>query len=520
MAEPPAPAIMPAPVPAIATAITAGETPAAPAPTETTATLATSPAGPSNDSDNGDNDDNGDNGDNGDNVDNSDNVDNGDNGDNAPTASTAAPQEQQQLKERHQQPATIARPPPPQAPAPTSGRRKLKPRSQPQPQPQEQHFHPYYSLTPETNRDRFYNILNELDPYGTTPREFIHILAHAASRDQQIAEALFRLNRDRINNPNTWHPPTPPIPPYFAWSGAPIPTNHPPNAFFANMFAAPLPGQEDATPPVRPRKRQRNEGAEQHATPTPATSRSGANSQKNRMVMYPGPQPPPPVPYPGQPQNPIIVQVDAATAQMPSRGQSSKAGQRGVPCPTAPPVAPPIISAQSVADSATNVKDKGIEPIDGEPNELPCNYTYILDRAETHLGFTGMYDKTSDIRQTSIGYEVALKLQKMLKKFNTLMDKHVTLANRVHVLTVMREIIAATLEAERTVGKECRECSREFDSTYLAAIRKLTPEQLRRLKSLEDGKWLEEMQELVTEAKRQSMFPLLERALAHLNSAI
>ncbi|KAJ8119953.1 hypothetical protein O1611_g10494 [Lasiodiplodia mahajangana] len=108
----------------------------------------------------------------------------------------------------------------------------------------------------------------------------------------------------------------------------------------------------------------------------------------------------------------------------------------------------------------------------------------------------------------------------MLKKLGAAIDKYVTLANRVHILTVMREIIAATLEAGQTVGKECRECSREFDSTYLTAVRKLTPEQLRRLKILEDGKWVEEMQGLVNEANKQAMFPLLVRALDHINSAV
>lgn len=297
----------------------------------------------------------------------------------------------------------------------------------------------------------------------------------------------------------------PPLPPNFPLPGARTPTFHPLNAY-ASTFAVPPQGQEYATSLVRPRKRRRNEVAEQHATPTPAT---------DRVVMYPGPpQPPPPVTYPGQPQNSIIIQVDASAARVLSYRQFFGVEQHGVPCP-APPSAQPVARS-----SSTNVNDKGIKPIDGEPNEMTCNYTYILDRAETHLGFTGQYDKTSEIRQTSIGYEVALKLQKMLKNLNATLDKHVTLANRVHVLTVMREIIAATLEADHTVGKECRECSREFDSTYLAAIRKLTPEQLKRLKSLEDGKWLEEMRELVTEANRQAMFPLLERALAHLNSAV
>lgn len=113
-----------------------------------------------------------------------------------------------------------------------------------------------------------------------------------------------------------------------------------------------------------------------------------------------------------------------------------------------------------------------------------------------------------------------MRLQRMLKKLNETMDKHLTFPNRVHILTVMREIMAATLEADHTAGKECRECAREYDSNYLSAVRKLTPQQLTRLKSLEGGKWLQELQDLVTEANRQAMFPLLVRALDHIKSAV
>lgn len=40
-----------------------------------------------------------------------------------------------------------------------------------------------------------------------------------------------------------------------------------------------------------------------------------------------------------------------------------------------------------------------------------------------------------------------------------------TLANRVHIVTCVREILAATLEAPGAIGKERRDYSREFDST-------------------------------------------------------
>ncbi|KAI8953555.1 hypothetical protein F4801DRAFT_120682 [Xylaria longipes] len=223
------------------------------------------------------------------------------------------------------QPAILPEQPPPQSPSLTSVRRQprkerrpsqhqpspllpLPPPPPPQqqqqqpPQPPPPPFHPYYSLTPETSRDRFYNILGELDPYRTTPKEFIHLLVHAATRDGEIAQALLRLNSDRINYPSTWRPPLPPNfayqppppPPHFPSQPSPAtstPISYPPNAH-TNTSAAPPPADEHATPPIHPRKRKRNEAAGQHAAPTPAKSRFKVNC--NRMIMYLGPQQLPP----------------------------------------------------------------------------------------------------------------------------------------------------------------------------------------------------------------------------------
>ncbi|KAI1355159.1 hypothetical protein F5Y01DRAFT_198788 [Xylaria sp. FL0043] len=230
--------------------------------------------------------------------------------------------------------------------------------------------------------------------------------------------------------------------------------------------------------------------------------------------MYWGSQHPPPPAYPTGPHwNPTLIPAAPAPGLIPTPTPQSN----GLHAPGEAPLS--VVSVKPVAPTKDDNASNAIEPIEGEPKEKPCNYTWALDRAEIHLGFTGKYKTESEVRKTSIGYDIALILQKLLKKVCATLDRHVTLANRVHILTVMREILMATLEAEGTVGKECRECSREFDSTYLAAVHKFTPAQLRRLKDLEDGKWLEEMQDLINEANRQKMFPLLRRAFDYINSA-
>ncbi|KAI0451057.1 hypothetical protein F5B21DRAFT_488447 [Xylaria acuta] len=287
-----------------------------------------------------------------------------DNGDNTAATPTPGPQQQQRGKPR-QQPAILPRHPPPLAPAPTSARKQTNKDRQPSPpqrqqpplQPPPPHFHPYYSLTPETTSDQFYDILRELDPYRTTPKEFIHLLVHAATRDGEIAQALVRLNSDRIKNPSTWQPPLPPTfaaqppaPSHFPsqpWPGTATPISHPPNVH-TSTSAAPVSAQEYATSLIHPRKRRRIEAAEQHAAPTPATSRFRVNC--HRMVMFSGPQqPPPPATHAKQPWNPTIVQVDAAAAQrLPPTPLS---GQQGVPSPATTSTALPVISVQSVASS-------------------------------------------------------------------------------------------------------------------------------------------------------------------------
>ncbi|GAP84646.2 hypothetical protein SAMD00023353_1101830 [Rosellinia necatrix] len=413
------------------------------------------------------------------------------------------------------------------------------PQQQQQQQQQHHHYHHHpplpppssHTYIPDDGRDQFYRILGELDPYRVTPKEFIHLLVHAAVRDPEIADGLFRLNSDRINNPNTWRPPAPPnfatqTPPYH-----PPPSNSsttiPPasaNASTRTQMGAssgPLAQPDQSTASLAAqRKRKRDGGDGVHTTTTPTTSEFGIGVP--RMVMYCGPQqPPPPLAHTEPPQNNSFVPqnqlqtIVSAPAPIPPPFSGPR-GRSGLE-----ETSPPVVSIQSTApmeDGST--KDNPIEPIDGEPQESSCDYTWALDRAETHLGFTGNYDKASEIRQTSIGYEVALTLQKMLRKLNVALDKHVTLANRVHILTVMREIIAATLEADHAIGMECRQSCREFDSTYLAAVHKLTPEQLKRLRTLEGGKWREEMQIFVAEANRLAIFPLLTQALDHINSAV
>ncbi|KAI2473227.1 hypothetical protein F4781DRAFT_380982 [Annulohypoxylon bovei var. microspora] len=169
-------------------------------------------------------------------------------------------------------------------------------------------------------------------------------------------------------------------------------------------------------------------------------------------------------------------------------------------------------------DVDTNPNEMDLDDEHPGPKEQSCNFTWVVDRAETQLGWTGNFEKESEIRQDTIGQSTAFKLQKLLKRMNAMIDKHITFRNRTHILTVMREVIMATLDTDSRVGSACRKNAKEYDDTFVDAVGKLTPEHKQRLKSLEDGKWMEEMQMLIEEANRKSMFPRLAEVPALLDT--
>ncbi|KAI0009900.1 hypothetical protein F4779DRAFT_341240 [Xylariaceae sp. FL0662B] len=284
-------------------------------------------------------------------------------------------------------------------------------------------------------------------------------------RDNEISKAIFRMNEDRQRNPGYWQP-VPPIP------------------------ASMRPGQPNwQQTPQSVMNRHVPASVPEHPLPT--------------VIYYPPNDPP------------ITPQAKPPANHGPAQSKTGPSAVGAPPGQSKSPAAPSNMGQRPIPSMAGGADTNGIvtEHSD-EPKEQSCNFTWVLDRAETHLGWTGNYDKFSEIRQISTGYNVAFKLQKLLKKMDAMVEKYVTFPNRVHILTVMREVMMATLETDSVVGRECRECSREYDSTFLASVQRLTPTQKQKLKVLEGGRWMEEFKALIDEANRQAMFPLLERANA------
>ncbi|KAI0472574.1 hypothetical protein GGR56DRAFT_651004 [Xylariaceae sp. FL0804] len=383
-------------------------------------------------------------------------------------------------------------------------------------------------------RNSYYDILAELDPYRATPKEFIHLLVNAAVRDWRIAKGINKLNEDRLRDASTWQPVRPPHlqgapSPQVAGGPGPIQTPQPRQAAWT-VYAAP--GQAAWTPQALPQLAPRPN----QALPQGQTAGAPQALPQGQGAWHP------------QPVEGGQAQVARITSGLPPPLNRTSPAQPGSEFSQARPNGPinlishPIQAERQVSQpvqsqpvqpqvptggsripfhtsTGPNPSDSGVEGEDGtpEPREMACNFTWVVDRAETSLGWTGRWDTTSQIRQVTMGYEVALKLGKLLKKMNGMMDKYVTFANRVHILCVMKEIMMVVLETDSTVGKECRECAREYDVNFVQAVKKLSPKQRNKLKELEGGTWLQELNDLIDEADRQNMFSYLKHALVLLD---
>ncbi|KAI2465044.1 hypothetical protein F4781DRAFT_410997 [Annulohypoxylon bovei var. microspora] len=149
-----------------------------------------------------------------------------------------------------------------------------------------------------------------------------------------------------------------------------------------------------------------------------------------------------------------------------------------------------------------------------EPREKPVNFSKFLDAAEKDLGWHGKYDNMSDQREQTAGMKVAIKLEQVLEKLRGFMDKHQSLDNRVHILTIMREIMMAVLQTEGSrVGSEVRNCAFQYDDNLLWAAEKLTAAQRRKLKTLDGGAWVRDLKLLAEEAKSYCIFERLPQVL-------
>ncbi|RYP86543.1 hypothetical protein DL769_000715 [Monosporascus sp. CRB-8-3] len=174
----------------------------------------------------------------------------------------------------------------------------------------------------------------------------------------------------------------------------------------------------------------------------------------------------------------------------------------------------PSLNVVNDGNRRGNVIDPTDEEAPSEPSEKPADYSELLESAEKDLGWHGKYDNVSERRQITLGIEVSFKIGKLLERLRGYMENHQSFPNRSHILTVMREILMAVLQTEGSrIGQEVRSSAFEYDANFVWAVEKLTDDQRRKLKALDDGKWVKALQELIELANSYCIFPELRKAL-------
>lgn len=130
-----------------------------------------------------------------------------------------------------------------------------------------------------------------------------------------------------------------------------------------------------------------------------------------------------------------------------------------------------------------------------EPKEKLVDYSSLLAKTQHDLDWYGKYDALSDARQHTLGADIAIRITNTLKKLYEYLQKPKgcqSFANKIHVLTVMREIISAVVNTNGRIGSECRKYGFEYDDHFLWAVQTFSAGQLARLRELDGGAWVTE----------------------------
>lgn len=178
----------------------------------------------------------------------------------------------------------------------------------------------------------------------------------------------------------------------------------------------------------------------------------------------------------------------------------------------------------AVANDSANVNEYVVGLEDEDEDEDPeyveqiGNFSWVVNEAQTYLGWTGKWDKEPATRQDILGKSAATKLQKLLKMMNAMADIYVTFRNRIHILSVMRQVILVTLDTDSRIGDKCREMALEYDSLFVEAVGKLTASQKRKIKVLRGGRWMIGLLGLIDYANKLSIFPRLREVPALIDS--
>ncbi|KAK8125600.1 uncharacterized protein PG998_001359 [Apiospora kogelbergensis] len=226
------------------------------------------------------------------------------------------------------------------------------------------------------------------------------------------------------------------------------------------------------------------------------------------------------------------LDADAAPASM--AGHLMQLGHQPAHRAASPPRSVPVSSNQTMAARSSRQRMLNINKtlglslsipsaselgLPGPCRDEPQDFTSMLKRAEAELGRIGMYDRHGPDMRERLAAIAAGQIGRLLKKLGDKMLSHGSFPNRVHILTVMQSIIKATMETPATApaGVEALKQLAYYQSQFLTAVTTLTRDQRKRLRVLEGGVWVREMQDTVELAQTLGVSADLEQALIHVD---
>ncbi|KAK8060061.1 hypothetical protein PG996_009991 [Apiospora saccharicola] len=338
-----------------------------------------------------------------------------------------------------------------------------------------------------------YHKLGQLDPDRTFPLDLVHILVKAAFRDPAIALDLDNaIQRQYLLAPGGLQPAQmgPPIP------GAPV---QPPNS--SGVPSPPILSPDTPTPPAptaappAPAPRPSS-----NAPSIPASRVPAATGQKRPAYGMPSvPLPPPrrirteapmPLTGPGSASQPFIIPEDPPT---PPRASP----RRPVPPPRESEVRQPNYRNLEAFLKTLEAFDR-----DAPPREKQAKYDKLLKQTDRDLGWYGKYDRCSEWKEEELAVAACDHIGVRLGNLAKAMGQHRSYANRLHVLTVMREILMSCLKTSGCeVGSQVRNFGMDYDGSFVSAVQAMTPGQRRKVRAEGGGAWVDRFCVVTREAR-------------------
>ncbi|KAK8127277.1 hypothetical protein PG984_008385 [Apiospora sp. TS-2023a] len=307
-----------------------------------------------------------------------------------------------------------------------------------------------------------YHKIGQLDPERTFPLDFVHILVKAAMRDPVVI-----LDLD------------------IAIQHQHLPAPHRGSSMAASRMHTPL----------RPRRTYRtNPPGTSLATLNtcnPVPLAPVASGQKRAAVNQPSMPPPAPTALQDTRAGSVASDLDDSLF---------------------------VRSDDEEGEEKDDIKDEeAIEDEPPEPREKPVNYDKLLETTKRDLGWYGKYERCTERGEKGLAVSACHSIGQRLGRLENAMKRHQSYANRLHVLTVMRDMLHSCYATRASRVGTYVHHGFYFDVHFAEAVQAMTPGQRRKVRKEEGGKWLKSFLHVVHQASFYDGLPQLHQALVLLD---